>query len=1576
MTCLQKIKIVGLSVILALPVCQVVRAEGSAQAGLNQKLRDFEQSSQFLYVDIETAGEVINISLCGNAQTDDLSIEILDPAGASVDTATLADGNVDCTANPFDAAALVSPHKYTTTQTGTYKIRLENGSSSAGASSLFSRYDVSVTPDTATPPDPTVAAGRLWAKRWEFSAGGFAETDATDADFFVLVPGGRPDTDYVWKLDLNKLAGYGYEILANDIGLDAPFSGYSVVTPAYAPTVTPKFPVYVGYPAIANPRPVDPPVITDLRFIDNAGVDNSISPSVTAGTEDDGFFEFTSDVTGTYAITIDTSRDGLFGMGDVLLLGNAVSGTNRIAWNGKDAAGNTVGLGTYSAQVEVRLGEYHFVAWDVETSGGGVDNGFTIFLANSDGSTADTRLYWDDITYLPAGGPGTTTLPDGALSSTPAGRHTWGNFSSTSLGNDAYIDTYVYGLTTSGTTVVTIANNDNLVTGVDGTVTITPTSVPGDSLTITVTDADLNILATAAETVVVQVVNNNTGEVEQIALAETGIDTGLFTGTLATQPGGSAGTNNDGSMNTSAGNTLTVTYEDQLDAAGSSVSRTAQSSVSSDSDGDGILDTADLDDDNDGIPDTKEGPSGTDTDGDGIPDALDLDSDNDGILDAVESGAPAQTLDSDGRIVGAVGNNGLIDALESDDTAGAVVTYNGGDPVNTDGIDTPDFRDPDSDNDGVNDVIEAGGPTADPDGDGLIGSGTPAVNSVGVAAGAGLTPPDTDGDGNPDFRDLVGDTNSDHDGDGVPDPFDLDDDNDGIPDLKEGPAGTDTDGDGIVDSLDLDSDNDGIRDAVESGASGVTITAGRVAGAVGVNGLPDAVESAPESGVTNYNSGEPVNTDGDSVPDFRDLDTDNDGITDVIEAGGGDPDRNALAGSGAPPAVDAEGVATVVGAGIVPADTDNDSTPDYRDQDSDNDGINDVVEAGFTDDGNGMLSGFSDISPLNGLDDNITIKNPADLPDSDGDGIVDFRDDDDNDTDNDGVDDAMDIDDDNDGILDSAEQNGTRDVDTDGDGVVDRLDLDSDNDGILDVRESGADLASLTVTGAGRIDISSNPVGANGLVNSLEDADTAAATVNYNGGIPVDTDSDGVQDFRDLDSDDDGITDVIEAGGSDPDGNGLVGSGSGHAVGVNGSGLATALAAGGLTPSDSDNDGTPDFQEGSATTPAAPPRLETGLDGGLGCTLSNNRSIDPVFPLLVLFALFYLVGGYTSRKRGSITLRGIGIVAASGLLMFALMPPVSAETGFESRWYGGLGAGISELEPDPNTTVYTNDEIRSSGGKLFLGYDWSKRVSIEGYYSDLGDAKIGSTDPAVSGGNVGYRDYGLSALYYVFKQRESHEGFGLFGRLGFGKMENDTDLPYKRLNDTHAMLGAGLEYAFRNGFALRGEFDYYDTDSQLLALGLLKRFGGSKQEKSAPAPQPAPEPTPVPVAPPAPEPKPAPVVKEVKLGKLGIVYFDTDSAELTTAARATLDDVAAELQRAPAARVEVQGNTDSRGSDAYNLALSERRAQAVVDYLLGKGISPDRLEIRAFGENNPVERNNTAEGRRLNRRVEFREMEY
>jgi len=125
-------------------------------------------------------------------------------------------------------------------------------------------------------------------------------------------------------------------------------------------------------------------------------------------------------------------------------------------------------------------------------------------------------------------------------------------------------------------------------------------------------------------------------------------------------------------------------------------------------------------------------------------------------------------------------------------------------------------------------------------------------------------------------------------------------------------------------------------------------------------------------------------------------------------------------------------------------------------------------------------------------------------------------------------------------------------------------------------------------------------------------------------------------------------------------------------------------------------------------------------------------------------------------------------------------------------------------------------ETRSRGGKLLLGYDWSKRFSVEAYYADLGEVGIGSTEPAVPGGDIGYKDYGLSALYYLFKQHDSHRGLAFFLRAGAGKMENETELPYRRLNDTHFLLGAGFQYGFANGVALRSDLDLYDADSRLV----------------------------------------------------------------------------------------------------------------------------------------------------------------
>jgi len=106
------------------------------------------------------------------------------------------------------------------------------------------------------------------------------------------------------------------------------------------------------------------------------------------------------------------------------------------------------------------------------------------------------------------------------------------------------------------------------------------------------------------------------------------------------------------------------------------------------------------------------------------------------------------------------------------------------------------------------------------------------------------------------------------------------------------------------------------------------------------------------------------------------------------------------------------------------------------------------------------------------------------------------------------------------------------------------------------------------------------------------------------------------------------------------------------------------------------------------------------------------------------------------------------------------------------------------------------------------------------------------------------------------------------------------------------------------------------------------------------------------------------------------VYFDFDRSDLTDRAKVTLDNAAGAIngltQKYPALKVDLSGNTDWIGTEGYNQALSERRADSVKQYLTRKGVAADRITTHAYGETKPVATNDTAEGRALNRRVEIK----
>ena len=284
-----------------------------------------------------------------------------------------------------------------------------------------------------------------------------------------------------------------------------------------------------------------------------------------------------------------------------------------------------------------------------------------------------------------------------------------------------------------------------------------------------------------------------------------------------------------------------------------------------DSDSDGVQNQCDLDSDNDGILDAVE--STKDTDGDGIKDYLDLDSDNDGIPDAKEAnfGAAPTGYSTSGRITGTdTDSDGLLNSVDN----APLVQYGTGSTSNlpnpdsdVDGVD--DNCDSDSDNDGILDIIEAGG--IDSNGDGKID---------------GFTDSNNDGYHNPLTTSPLPITNTDAAAYETPNGhplkpnyIDMDSDADGIDDTKEGLAtcGIGTPCYSIPASL-TDGDGDGTIDHWDNSQGGTAIT--------------------------------PYNKDADSYPDYIDADTDNDGWSDVIE--GNDANHDDVADS-SPSGTDADG---------------------------------------------------------------------------------------------------------------------------------------------------------------------------------------------------------------------------------------------------------------------------------------------------------------------------------------------------------------------------------------------------------------------------------------------------------------------------------------------------------------------------------------------------------------------------------------------------------------------------------------------------------------------------------------------
>jgi len=319
-----------------------------------------------------------------------------------------------------------------------------------------------------------------------------------------------------------------------------------------------------------------------------------------------------------------------------------------------------------------------------------------------------------------------------------------------------------------------------------------------------------------------------------------------------------------------------------------------------------------------------------------------------------------------------------------------------------------------------------------------------------------------------------------------------------------------------------------------------------------------------------------------------------------------------------------------------------------------------------------------------------------------------------------------------------------------------------------------------------------------------------------------------------------------------------------------------------------------------------------------------------------------------------------------GALLFA---GNSVASNHENPWYAGARIGATHYS-DFSQNLSTNEDIDDDDflGGLFLGYNFNDWFALETGYTHLGKLEVNDN-----------ADISQQALELVGKFTwQATESFDLFAKAGVfaAKSKGGDQLSGYDDNSTNATLGLGTEYHFTESFSARLEYQFYngltlddngydaDWDTHLIALGLVYSWG--KPEKIMIQDAPVTEEVKA-------EPVVAAVVEEKAIeveNQTAQIYFDTSSNTITTESVEQLQPIINHLKDYPSATIVAIGHADSRGSTENNQKLSERRAEALSNYLVKEySIQPERITYSGEGELSPIADNNTKEGQAKNRRV-------
>lgn len=353
-------------------------------------------------------------------------------------------------------------------------------------------------------------------------------------------------------------------------------------------------------------------------------------------------------------------------------------------------------------------------------------------------------------------------------------------------------------------------------------------------------------------------------------------------------------------------------------------------------------------------------------------------------------------------------------------------------------------------------------------------------------------------------------------------------------------------------------------------------------------------------------------------------------------------------------------------------------------------------------------------------------------------------------------------------------------------------------------------------------------------------------------------------------------------------------------------------------------------------------------------------------------------------RASRVTAQTLGLMAVT-----AIASPFA--TANDTGWYLGGNVGQSRATIDNvrinssllaggfTSTTITNSD-KPTGFKIFGGYQLNRHFALEGGGFDLGRFEfVATTIPAGTlTGTMKLKGAYLDLVGIL----PLTEKFSVFGRVGANHAKaTDTFRGTGRVrvlnpdpskSDTNIKFGAGLQFAFSERLAMRAEVERYRIDDavgnkgdiDLASIGLVYRFGRKVvvHTPRATAPEPF-VPSPVAVAPaPAPvvvipAPQPAPVIppQPRRVTFSADALFDFDKSTLKPAGKQALEKFAGDLRGTQYDVITITGYTDRIGSDAYNAALSGRRAESVKSYLVDPaGIPAGRLSFRGAGEANPV----------------------